>query len=52
MGEMHTNILVRKSERKRPLGRPRSECEDNTKMDIKIYEYYVDSQITNATDIK
>jgi hypothetical protein len=27
-------VFVRKSERKRPLGRPRLRCEDNIKMDI------------------
>jgi hypothetical protein len=27
-------VLVRKSERKRPLGRPRQRWEDNMKMDL------------------
>jgi len=27
-------VLVRKSEGKRPLGRPRRRCEDNIKMDL------------------
>jgi len=32
-GELH-RVLVRKSEGKRPLGRPRSRWEDNIKMDL------------------
>ena len=28
-------LLVRKPERKRPLGRPRRRCEDNIKIDLK-----------------
>jgi hypothetical protein len=28
-------VLVGKSERRRPLGRPRRRCEDNIKMDLK-----------------
>jgi hypothetical protein len=33
--QMHTKILVRKLEGKRPLGRPKSRWEDNIRMDLR-----------------
>jgi hypothetical protein len=37
MGEVRGayNILVRRPEGRRPLGRPRRRCEDNIKMDLR-----------------
>jgi hypothetical protein len=37
MGEMRNayKILVRKPERKRPLGRPRCRCKGNVRMDLR-----------------